>query len=292
MGLVNSYCSQKRGSPIIIIIIRHAKILPACNICIQIQPHRITATHLCSNLPWVQIIGKLMLWNTSECQDITNLTTGKEKFYFWVFGIYCERSVGYWSVERNLSHVQIVELPSCGRTHTQEHGTVTCTEATSAFFHWPSEINRPPRLARVTFQLYHTRKSAKTLFVIQTRLLSASVDLMRFARRMFIQSKTHWTAFRFPQNCRLTLPLNTYRDWSSSFSIVTRKRTGGIMVRFQAEVRDFWHLSLSLSCLADKKFFHFSVIKGWEHEADHSPPSGTYSSTCQHGVQRDSFVCV
>jgi hypothetical protein len=48
-------------------------------------------------------------------------------------------------------------------------------------------------------------KSAKTLFVLRTRLLCVSVDLKRFARRMFIQSKTHRTAVHFPQHCRLTL---------------------------------------------------------------------------------------
>ena len=37
---------NKRSSPIMMIITRHAINLSACNICIQMQPHRITVTHL------------------------------------------------------------------------------------------------------------------------------------------------------------------------------------------------------------------------------------------------------
>jgi hypothetical protein len=84
-------------------------------------------------------------------------------------------------------------------------------------------------------------KSAKTLFVIRTRLLCVTVDLKRFARRIFIQSQNHQTAVRFPQHSRLTSALNPYKGWGSSVGTVTRSRNGGIMIRFPAEVRDFWH---------------------------------------------------
>jgi hypothetical protein len=84
-------------------------------------------------------------------------------------------------------------------------------------------------------------KSAKALFAIRISLLCVNVNLKRFAKRVFIQHQTYWIAFRFPQHCRLTLALNTYKSRGSSVGIVTRPRARGIVVRFPAEVRDFWH---------------------------------------------------
>ena len=69
---------NKRSSLIMMLITRHAINLSACNICIQMQPHRITVTHLCATLPWVQIIRNWILSNaTSECQVITNMPHAK-----------------------------------------------------------------------------------------------------------------------------------------------------------------------------------------------------------------------
>ena len=95
----------------------------------------------------------------------------------------------------------------------------------------------------------------------------------RFARRMFIQSEVHRTAVRFPQHCRLTLTLKPNRGSGTSVGIVTRPQTGRIMVRFPAQVKDFWHTRSPIQRIP--RLVVPRELKRREREADHSSQSST-----------------